>query len=212
MSLPDDVLLAYLGGALNPSRMYDLEAELEISPPLRARLQGLTAALAAAQASAPRPAPLAAPPRGAAWRLPPPGRTAGAMAAPARWALVGVMDAAVGPSVGDRVRLSFEAPGEPADWNVVVLWRAGGDWEVLFPASAEELFRPVELPEDASGRRYLDAVIRDPALRQRWAVVLSPAGAAIDWSLPPAARWAPLIAAAARGEAPAVTVEVALTR
>ena len=200
MTIPDRVLRAYLGGALEPGRIDDLEAELETSAALRARLAALSAELSA-ELSPAQPAPRSTAP---AWRLPPPGAM-GPWSLRASAAPVAVMGADT-PRPGDRVRISVVGLDDPADHLVVVLWRGDGDWEVMLPASERQRVTADRLPVDADGARYLDVTVRPDAPRQRWALALPPADEPIDWAAPE--RWLDLIARVRDGLVPAVTVAV----
>ena len=159
--MTDRELLAWLSGALEPSRARLAEDEVRVSPDLQARAHLLTLRLAEVDAPS-------------RWRLPPPGLALrpgfGMRAAP-----VDVMGA---PRGGDRVELRLP---EQADANavvVVVLSRDTGDWRVRFPLSPGELTRLSEFPMDA-GDRVVEVTLDPVAGRQRWAVAL--AAPPVEW-------------------------------
>jgi len=194
MKIPEEVMYAWLAGALPPGRAFDVEAELRADPALQRRVQQLSAELtAAAAAETPRPQ------SASRWMLPPPGYGSGVEAN-----VVGAMDSRRLPP-GGRLRLSLPRNAEPAGGLVVVLWRGAGSWEVIFPRSPSEALDIRRLPRDQSGRRYLEVAARPGVSRQSWAMVIAPSEMWIDWEAPSEERWRPLRQALAAGQLQAGT-------
>ena len=193
-TITDSELIALLGGALEPDQALDVRSLVNASPALQARLAHLGAARAAAMAPPPP-----------AWWVPPAGLSVGGLRARQPWADV----AGEAIRAGDRFVVDLEAEGDPASLRVVLMLDVEG-WQVLLPAAPEESLRLADLPEGSSGRRLeLTAPSAPPV--QRWAVVLMPEEMAVDWSLEPEARWAPLREAVARGEVGCASFEVTLS-
>jgi len=193
----DDLLLAWIVGALEPGRALELEEEAARDPSLHDRVARLRTTLAAATAAT---AATAAP----SWRLPPPGMAANLSGG---WAPAMVMSGALRP--GDRFVVKL-APPDAIKRAVVVLYRAAGAaWSVVFPGGPDELVTLEELPLEPDGaRRRLELMAGPDAGVQRWAVALPLVSAPIDWGLEPVARWRLLKRAVASGDVPVMTVAV----
>lgn len=185
IAVSDRTLRRYLAGALIPGRREEIEAALAISPTLRARLAALSATTVADEPSA--------------WRVPPVG-------ALGPWALrpsvaAGAAMSAEDAMDGDYVELRFQAQDALGDATVFVLERRpDGDWEVLFPASADERLPARAFPREPDGRLRLDVVL-NAGSTGRIAVALVPADVPVSWTEPAPARWAGLQAALEEGRA-----------
>ncbi len=190
--ISDDLLLAWLAGALEPGRSLEIQAEVAASPDLRVRLERLRALTAEDRPLAP------------AWRLPPPGHGQGLPA------LARAAAALSRPTVtaGGRLRLSLPAGLDPQA-IVLALWRGPDDWELLSPTGPDDLLRVADLPQE-DDRPWLDLRVREVPRRQRFALAVAPADTVIDWSAPAATRFAALQQAMLEGRLPAMSVEVQL--
>lgn len=193
IAVTDRTLRRYLAGAMDPGRREELEAALAVSPTLRARLAGLVASTVSDEPSA--------------WRVPPVG-------APGPWSLSPMVQAGAAMSdedavAGDYVELRFQAPAALDAADVFVLERlADGDWEVLFPASADERLPARAFPREPDGRLRLDVVL-NAGSTGRIAVALVPSDVSVAWSEPAPARWVELLTALGEGR---VAIEAATAR
>ena len=195
MNVPERVLWAYAGGALEPGRVVEVEAALRSSAALRTRLSVVSAELAGWGEPAPDP-----------WRMPPAGvahRGFGRV----RQEAVGVMGP-VGVRPGDRRRIVLDADDPPADAVVVVLWRGDGPWEVLLPRVAAQVVPLGRLPRDPAGHPYLDVRVRPDASVQRWSVALMPE--ALLPAFGEGASWEAAQRAILAGELPVATLVLRL--
>jgi hypothetical protein len=177
---PDDALLsAWLGGALDPGRAWELEARLRRSTALQARLAELSAELQATPIGRPTPR----------WRLPIPPRSRGSTLQP-----VGIMGGAAA-----RYRLEL-IPPEGARRLVVLLGQQPPqDWRVLFPLEEEEQLWLEELPRLPSGGVWIELGLEKDL--ERTAVVIAEEGWEPDWSTDLETRWRPLRQAVDEGRA-----------
>jgi hypothetical protein len=187
----DTRLLAWITGALEPSRAGELEEELLRDPALAARAARLRSKLT--------PPP---PPPADRWRLPPPGYDLGLSGS---WAPALVMSE--GLRAGDRFTVSLESREPPEQRLVVVLFRSPEGWGVVFPEAPEELLTLADLPRDAGGHLLELMAGPEPGV-QRWAVALPRTTTPVDWSLAPAERWRPLRQSMASGQVPVLTLTV----
>ena len=76
----------------------------------------------------------------------------------------------VNPLGGFSIRIAPSAGSQ--ERYVVVLAQSEGEWNVVFPQSAEEALRLGELPEEPDGSRLLELVAGETLGAQRWAVAL----------------------------------------
>jgi hypothetical protein len=175
---PDDTLLcAWLSGALDPGRAWELEARLRRSTALQARLAELSAELQATPIG--RPAPR--------WRLPIPPRSLGTA-----FQAVGMMGGAAA-----RFRLELSPP-EGARRLVVLLGQEPPqDWRVLFPLEKEEQLWLEELPRHPDGRAWIELGLEKGL--ERAALVIAEEGWEPDWSADLEPRWRPLRQAVEEG-------------
>lgn len=186
-------ILAWLAGAMEPGEAAELRARVRDDPGLAARVRDLEARISEG------------PPREPAWSVPPPGLWGGQ-----RPFAVSVQASAfsAGPvRAGEAFRVRIQDPGPP-ERLVIVLLRGAEGWEVLAPADPDELLRLRELPPDGDGYA-LDLIAPEAAEpgRTRWAVALPEVDMVIDWSAPPARRWAALRAALEDGRVPVSAFE-----
>ncbi len=186
----EDLLHAWLEGALEPGEAALLEEQIASSVALRRRVEALRAQRDEDEA----PEDL--------WLLPPLGHGHRGLGARVEAALH--LDGA--PRLGDPVRVHLRPP-DALPRLVVVLMRASEGWQVVLPLEVGERFALSELPLGPEETRTL---IVTPAVAgsHRMAVVLPPLGIVLDWNLPEAERWAGLRRALARGELPVHTFVV----
>lgn len=207
MSTPSDVrLLAWLAGALEPGDALVVQEAVSADPALAARAAQLRSRLDPPAAAAPRRA------AARSWRVPPPRVAGGRAGLSIRRAPTATMSTEPeSVRAGERFRLRIAPIDRPDDRLLVVLYRGGADWEVVFPAAPEEAVDLSVLPAEPDGARNLDLVARaDP--QQRWAVALPlRADAAPDWAAAPDARWAALQDALRSGAAPIASATVTLS-
>lgn len=104
-----------------------------------------------------------------------------------------------GPGAGDRIVLHVRAPGDPADWRVVLLH--GG--RALHPTGPED-WSPLSRFRGEGAQRELDLVL--PEAGAHLQLLLVPRDRAVDWSLPEPERWEGLLEAARAGEIPGWTL------
>jgi len=192
-TLTDRDLLAWLAGALEPGRALDVQEEVSAFPEVRARVALLTQRLQEDQI---RPV----------WRIPPPGVAGGRRGFTLERAALAVMgEEVIRP--GDRFTVRIGAVPDAEDRRLVVLYRRGADWDVVFPSREDEDVQLDVIPAEPSGERVLELVAQEDLGEQRWAVAL-PLADPVDWSLAPEARWQSLVERIATGEVPVTSVRI----
>ena len=198
MNVSDRLLLAYLTGALEPSRRQELSEHIDADTDLQRRLRQLSERLGGQ------------PP--ARWRIPPPAirGVPWMMAARVERSRHAVLGAEEAPELvpGQPFQLRLPQVESPSSWRVVVLYRQSGDWEVVFPTWPDDDMTLADLPMESNGELRLDLIARPEAGRQRWAMALLPLAFSIDWDAPEDRRWAPLQDELARGEIQLAVIEV----
>lgn len=191
MSVHDGLLAAWLVDALDPPEALGVAERVARSPEAQQRARALDQWL-----SVGRVLPLPA---------------AGVAVGPLAWGAAAPQSLDMSRTVapGDRVVVVLQAVARPQDWQVCVLRWQGDDWTLRWPTSAEERTPLSALRSLDGGHELMLVADPDPGVQQ-WAVVLWPLAQAVDWDLPPPARWAPLFAAVAARRVPAVRVTVAV--
>lgn len=188
-------LVFYLAGLLDPAESARLEERLARDPELHAALVSLSGRW--------NPDVEVVVPQ---WRIPPPGLGVGAAAeVPAVFS-----EQTLRP--GDRFSVRIDALADADRRRVVVLRKAEGGWDVVFPAAERSAITLQDLAKDAEGCFQLDLTAQEPAGRQRWAVALPQTGQPVDWSLPHQERWQWLQDAVAGGEVPVASVDIRVSQ
>ncbi|MEL6348702.1 MAG: hypothetical protein AAFV53_36700 [Myxococcota bacterium] len=196
--LGDARILAWLVGALEPGDALAVSEQIAADATLAVRASALSARLD-------RPA------AAKAWRIPPPGIPGGAARLQVRTHAAAVMSDAQAVRPGERFRLQLGSLPDASRRLMVVLYRAehSEGWSVIFPTSTDECVTLDELPAEPDGSRYLDLVAGEQPGEQRWAVALpSRDELVIDWTAPPAERWAVLQARIRDGSVPVASVQI----
>lgn len=187
-------LLAWATEGLDPSRRRALGERIAASPELRARLAVLARQVAGWRAHPARPAPL---PR------PVPSLRAALQTAPRLGS---------GPlRPGDLFYVYLHDVPDAATRFLVVLRDHGEGWRGIYPTGPEDLHSADRLPLDGDALR-LGLSADDQLGVQRWAVALPPLWMSLDWTLPAAERWAPILAGVAQRSLPFVEVEIEVRR
>ena len=140
-------LSAWLGGAMEPGELQRFEEKLAADPDLARRANQMRAAES-------RPPPL--------WSLPPPGLFGGPSPFGAHVEQALSMGAEQVPVGLTRVRFH---PPDAMNRAVVVLARARGGWDVLFPGPDDDPLFVHELTQLDSGERELQLATIDPDSR-----------------------------------------------
>jgi len=191
----DSELSAYMDGLLEPHRALEVSELVDALPSLQRRLAGLRRPLSTRRARPRR------------WYLPPPGLAVGRRPVQGQ-VRTGVFGETLRP--GDAFEVALTGVVEPERKRVRVLLWLDGDWQVVFPSRPEEELTADRLEQGADGERIVELVADQAPPVQRWAVVLDPTDAAVDWSAGNDERWQHLLEAVETGEASVSVVEVVL--
>jgi hypothetical protein len=110
---------------------------------------------------------------------------------------------------GDRVELRVSTLPDPDRRELVAMTRdAEGRWDVVWPEHADER-TPVEaLERDPDGALKVSLSASPTIGTQRWLLVFPETPWPVDWSLPRAIRWDPLMARISAGAVPLFTFEL----
>jgi len=120
-------------------------------------------------------------------------------------------DAALRP--GEAFAVTLEVPEAGGPFMVVILYAPpGAGWRVVLPDGPDDVLPLGALDARGGGHRLLELMTGPEAGRQRWAVLLAPLDAPVDWSMAPIERWAALRADLTGGRLPSASwsVEVAV--
>lgn len=172
----DRALLGYVLDALDPGQTTRLEEEMRADPQQARRMRAIRRRMSKAPQHEER---------FTAWRLPPPGLSAG----PFRAKLMVRASQASEQRLGlHSWTLRLATPEEEEDRLLVVMTLGADGWQVVLPTAPDERVSHRDLLRDSEGNAILALSQAGPE-PLRWAVALPPLDWPVDWSLDAEKRW-----------------------